>query len=75
MTKISNSGVAVGSYESEDAIFHGFAFKDGTYTTIDVPNFRNVFAIAVNKFDNIIVQTQGASGPVVQLKGFCSAAF
>ena len=77
-TKVSNSGVVVGFYESFDGT-HGFALDNGTYTKIDGPGFVQATIIqAVNKFDNILVQTeqntqQGIN--TVQFKGFCAAAF
>jgi hypothetical protein len=56
--KVSNSGVVVGSYEAFDGT-HGFALENGTYTKIDAPGFvQATFILAVNKFDNILVQAQ-----------------
>jgi hypothetical protein len=76
-TKVSNSGVVVGSYEAFDGT-HGFAFKNGTYTKIDVPGSRETSILAVNKFDNILVQAEipglGVSKSV-EFKGFCSGVF
>jgi probable HAF family extracellular repeat protein len=78
VTRVSNSGVVVGSYQAADTHTHGFAFKNGTYTTIDVPGSSDTFIFAVNKFDNILVQAvipgQGVS-KTIQAKGFCAAAF
>ncbi|HLK08921.1 MAG TPA: hypothetical protein VKV30_13290 [Candidatus Angelobacter sp.] len=76
--KVSNSGVVVGFYESFDGT-HGFALDNGTYTKIDGPGFVQATIIqAVNKFDNILVQTQQSTQQginTVQFKGFCAAAF
>lgn len=77
VAKVSNSGVVVGSYQAVDGT-HGFAFKNGTYTKIDVPGFQNTTILAVNKFDNILVQAgqQTQQGfKTVQFKGFCSGVF
>jgi len=78
VTKISNSGVVVGSYQAADTHFHGFALKNGTYTRIDVPGFQDTFILAVNKFDNILVQAERSTQTgveTVEFKGFCAAAF
>lgn len=77
VTKVSNSGVVVGSYQAADGV-HGFAFKNGTYTRIDVPGFQNTVIQAVNKFDNVLAQAeqstqQGIS--IFEFKGFCSGVF
>jgi hypothetical protein len=76
--KVSNSGVVVGSYEAFDGT-HGFALENGTYTKIDAPGFvQATFILAVNKFDNILVQAQQNTQQgvnTVLFKGFCSAAF
>ena len=78
LTKISNSGVIVGNYEGLDENDHGFAFKNETYTTINATGASNTFILAVNKFDNILVQAEipglGTS-KTVEFKGFCAAAF
>jgi hypothetical protein len=77
VAKISNSGVVVGSYQAEDGV-HGFALENGTYTKIDVPGFSNPLILAVNKFDNILLQATQISqqvGKTVLFKGFCAAAF
>jgi uncharacterized membrane protein len=77
-TKVSNSGVVVGSYEAFDGT-HGFAFENGTYTKIDAPGFpRETFIQAVNKFDNVLIQAELSTQQglkFVEFKGFCSAAF
>jgi hypothetical protein len=78
-TKVSNSGVVVGSFQGAvDQLSHGFALKNGTYTTINVPGSSNTSIVAVNKFDNILVQAEipgmGFSTNI-QAKGFCAAAF
>jgi probable HAF family extracellular repeat protein len=78
-TKVSNSGVVVGSFQgAADQLSHGFALKNGTYTTINVPGSSNTSIVAVNKFDNILVQAVipglGFSTNI-QAKGFCAAAF
>jgi probable HAF family extracellular repeat protein len=78
VTKISNSGVVVGSYEAADGHAHGFAFKDGTYTKIDVPGSSDTFILAVNKFDNVLVQAEIPglnTSKIIEAKGFCAAAF
>jgi probable HAF family extracellular repeat protein len=77
-TKVSNSGVVVGSYEAADGHTHGFAFRNGTYTKIDVPGSSDTFILAVNKFDNILVQAEipGLNvSKTVEFKGFCSGVF
>jgi uncharacterized membrane protein len=76
--KVSNSGVVVGSFQAADTHTAGFSLEDGTYTNIDVPGFQDTFILAVNKFDNILVQAeqntqQGVN--TVLFKGFCAAAF
>ena len=77
-TKVSNSGVVVGNYEIGDGQAHAFAFENGTYTNIELPNFEDIFVPAVNKFDNILAQatqiTQQGLKPGL-FKGFCAAAF
>jgi probable HAF family extracellular repeat protein len=77
VNKISNSGVVVGSYvtlRDGELLFDGFAFKDGTYTKILVPNERQTLIQGVNKFGNVV--GQGQHGIITdQVKGFCSAAF
>lgn len=77
-TKISNSGVVVGSYQPESG-GSGFALENGTYTKIDAPaGFQDIFILAVNKFDNILAQATQISqqvGKTVLFKGFCAAAF
>ncbi len=78
VTKISNSGVIVGGYEGLDENDHGFVFDNGAYTTIDVPGFSSTFILAVNKFDNILVQAEKSTQQGVTtalFKGFCGAAF
>jgi hypothetical protein len=76
--KVSNSGVVVGFYEAFDGT-HGFALDNGTYTKIDAPGFvQQTFILAVNKFDNILVQAQLNTQQgfnTVLFKGFCAAAF
>ena len=73
-SKISNTGVVVGSYVSSvDFLRHGFALKNGTYTTIDIPDTETLID-AVNKFDNVIAEKQVVSGNSL-FKGFCAAAF
>jgi uncharacterized membrane protein len=78
-TKISNSGVVVGWYgATSDTHDHGFAFKNGKYTRIDVPGFSDTVVLAVNKFDNILVQAQLSTQQGIKtalFKGFCAAAF
>jgi uncharacterized membrane protein len=77
-TKISNSGVVVGSYQPESG-GSGFALENGTYTKIDAPaGFQDIFILAVNKFDNILAQATQISqqvGKTVLFNGFCAAAF
>jgi uncharacterized membrane protein len=77
-TKISNSGVVVGSYQPESG-GTGFALENGTYTKIDAPaGFEGVSILAVNKFDNILIQATQISqqiGKTLWFKGFCAAAF
>jgi len=78
--KISNSGVAVGFFQSANNNNNeGFALDNGTYTNIDPPaGFEDILILAVNKFDNILVQatqrTQQRDNTVL-FKGFCAAAF
>ena len=77
VNKISNSGVVVGTYVTPrdgELLFDGFAFKDGTYTKILVPNTRQTFIQGLNKFGNVVGQSQNG-GITDQFKGFCSAAF
>src|SRR5579871_2318241 len=73
-TKVSNSGVVVGSYEAFDGT-HGYALKNGTYTKIDAPGFpRETLIQAVNKFDNVLIQAEHSTQQginFVELKGFC----
>ncbi len=72
-SKISNTGVVVGSYVS-DGLRHGYAFKNGTYTKIDLSPTVGSLIDAVNKFDNVIAEkVEGSVDPL--FKGFCSAAF
>jgi uncharacterized membrane protein len=72
-SKISNTGVVVGSYVS-DGLRHGYAFKNGTYTKIDLSPTVGSLVDAVNKFDNVIAEKiEGSVDPL--FKGFCSAAF
>jgi uncharacterized membrane protein len=77
--KVSNSGVVVGFFQSADGPNEGFALDNGTYTNIDPPaGFEDIVILAVNKFDNILVQatqrTQQGFNTVL-FKGFCAAAF
>jgi uncharacterized membrane protein len=78
-TKVSNSGVVVGSYQAADTDTRGFALKNGTYTNIDAPGFpRETLIGAVNKFDNVLLQAefntqQGLN--FIEFKGFCGAVF
>jgi uncharacterized membrane protein len=76
--KISNSGVVVGSYQPESG-GSGFALENGTYTKIDAPaGFEDMSILAVNKFDNILIQATQISqqlGKTFTFKGFCAAAF
>jgi uncharacterized membrane protein len=76
--KISNSGVVVGSYQPESG-GTGFALENGTYTKIDAPaGFEDMSILAVNKFDNILIQATQISqqvGKTFSFKGFCAAAF
>jgi hypothetical protein len=76
--KVSNSGVVVGSFQAIDAT-HGFAFENGTFTKIDAPGFlQETFILAVNKFDNVLVQVEQNTQQGVNnllFKGFCAAAF
>jgi len=77
-TKVSNSGVVVGSYQAEDLLEHGFALKNGIYAKIDVPGFSDPTILAVNKFDNILIEAEQSTQQgfkTVLFKGFCSAAF
>jgi uncharacterized membrane protein len=72
-SKISNTGVVVGSYVS-DGLRHGYAFKNGTYTKIDLSPTVGSLVDAVNKFDNVIAEkVEGSVDPL--FKGFCAAAF
>ena len=77
-SKVSNSGVVVGSYEAFDGT-HGFALKNGTYTKIDAPDFSRETTIqAVNKFDNVllIADIPGLNNSKeVEFKGFCGTVF
>jgi uncharacterized membrane protein len=76
--KITNSGVVVGSYQPESG-GTGFALENGTYTKIDAPaGFEDMSILAVNKFDNILIQATQISqqvGKAFSFKGFCAAAF
>jgi uncharacterized membrane protein len=76
--KISNSGVVVGSYQPESG-GNGFALENGTYTKIDAPaGFEDMSILAVNKFDNILIEATQISqqvGKTFSFKGFCAAAF
>jgi uncharacterized membrane protein len=75
--KISNSGVVVGS-DTDLAGAHAFAFENGIFTNIDVPGFEDISALAVNKFDNILVQATQITPQGLKpglFKGFCAAAF
>jgi uncharacterized membrane protein len=76
--KISNSGVVVGSYQPESG-GTGFALENGTYTKIDAPaGFEDMSILAVNKFDNILIEATQISqqvGKTFSFKGFCAAAF
>jgi uncharacterized membrane protein len=72
-SKISNTGVVVGSYVS-DGLRHGYAYKNGTYTKIDLSPTVGSLVDAVNKFDNVIAEKEeGSVDPL--FKGFCAAAF
>ncbi len=76
--KVSNSGVVVGFFQAVNND-EGFALENGTYTNIDPPaGFEDIVILAVNKFDNILVQatqrTQQGFNTVL-FKGFCAAAF
>jgi uncharacterized membrane protein len=76
--KVSNSGVVVGSFQAADTSTHGFALENGTYTNIDVPGFSDPTILAVNKFDNILIQADQSTQQGVKtvlFKGFCAAAF
>jgi len=77
--KVSNVGVVVGSYQAADTHGEGFALENGTYTNIDPPaGFEDILILAVNKFDNILVQAQQRTQQgfnTVLFKGFCAAAF
>jgi hypothetical protein len=77
--KISNLGVAVGSFQAADTHTEGFALDNGTYTNIDPPaGFEDIFILAGNKFDNILVQADQSTQQrvnTVLFKGFCAAAF
>lgn len=78
VTKVSNSGVVVGSFQASDAHSQAFALTNGTYTNINVFGFRNTSIQAVNKFDNVLVQAERPAPQgfnTIELKGFCSAAF
>lgn len=77
-SKVSNSGVVVGSYQPESG-GSGFALKNGIYAKFDAPaGFDGPTVLAVNKFDNILIQATQISqqvGKTVTFKGFCAAAF
>ncbi len=78
VTKVSNSGAVVGSFQAADTHSQAFAFKNGTYTNINVPGFRDTSILAVNKFDNVLMQVQQPTQQgvnTVLFKGFCGAAF
>jgi len=79
-TKVSNSGVAVGFFQSADSNNNeGFALENGTYTNIGPPaGFENIVILAVNKFDNILIEADQSTQQGVNtflFKGFCAAAF
>jgi uncharacterized membrane protein len=75
-TKISNSGVVVGTYQPESGA-SAFALDNGTYTKLAAPvGFFTMDIVAVNKFDNILAgAVQPQTNNIVLFKGFCSAAF
>ena len=77
-SKVSNSGVVVGSYQPESG-GSGFALKNGIYAKFDGPaGFDGPTVLALNKFDNILIQATQISqqvGKTVLFKGFCAAAF
>jgi hypothetical protein len=76
VTKISNSGVVVGTFR--DSSGHGFALENGISTKIDVPGSQEAIVLAVNKFDNILIQADQVTEQGLEtllFKGFCSAAF
>jgi uncharacterized membrane protein len=77
--KVSNSGAVVGFFQAADTHSEGFALENGTYTNIDPPaGFEDILILAVNKFDNILVQAQQNTQQgvnTVLFKGFCAAAF
>jgi uncharacterized membrane protein len=77
--KVSNSGVVVGDFQAADTHSEGFALENGTYTNIDPPaGFEDISILAVNKFDNILVQADQSTQQGVKtvlFKGFCAAAF
>jgi len=77
-SKVSNSGVVVGSYQPESG-GSGFALKNGIYAKFGAPaGFDGPTVLAVNKFDNILIQATQISqqvGKTVSFKGFCAAAF
>jgi hypothetical protein len=77
--KVSNSGVVVGDFQAADTHSEGFALENGTYTNIDPPaGFEDISILAVNKFDNILVQADQSTQQGVNtllFKGFCAAAF
>ena len=78
VTRISNSGAVVGFFQAADTHSQSFVFKNGTYTNIDVPGFRDTSILAVNKFDNVLMQAQQPTQQGVKtvlFKGFCGAAF
>ena len=73
--KISNSGVVVGTYQPESGA-SSFALDNGTYTKLDAPaGFNTMEPLAVNKFDNILVQAVQQDNNIASFKGFCAAAF
>ncbi len=65
-SKVSNSGVVVGSYQPESG-GSGFALKNGIYSKFDGPaGFDGPTVLAVNKFDNILAQATQISQQVRQ---------
>lgn len=68
-SKITNSGAVVGSYQPESG-GPGFAFKNGTYTKIDLT------IVAGNKFDNVLAEASSNQvGKTLWFKGFCGGVF
>jgi hypothetical protein len=71
--KVNDKGVIVGTYFDSDIAEHGFAFVNGTYTTIDRIRTDTIL-FGLNNFNNIVGVTENENGDV-WFKGFCASQF